>query len=124
MKRKTFVFFKMAPSAIFYLFSSRSSLLTKIEGYFSFYACEMMIFYEQILRCATLKLRPNSLPPPRGRKFIYLERTRPDTRPKPVADEWAGVRMRVFTLSDRFQLERDGPTNWPTDQPTDGQSLL
>ena len=78
-KKEFYVFFKMAPIVIFYLFSFRSSVHTKIEGYFSFYACEMIIFYEQNLRCATLKLRPNSLPRPRGRKFRYLERTRPDT---------------------------------------------
>ena len=69
-----FVFFKMAPSAIFYLFSFRSSVLTKIEGYFNFYTCEMMIFCEQNLICATLKLRPNSLSRPRGHQFICLER--------------------------------------------------
>ena len=69
-----FVFFKMAPSAIFYLFSFRSSVLTKIEGYFNFYTCEMMIFCEQNLICATLKLRPNSLPWPWGLQFICLER--------------------------------------------------
>ena len=64
----------MAPSAIFYLFSFRSSVLTKIEGYFNFYTCEMMIFCEQNLICATLKLRPNSLPRPQGLQFICLER--------------------------------------------------
>ena len=42
--------------------------------------------------------------------------TRPDTRPIPVADGWAGAEMRVFALS---QLDHHGPTNQPTDQPTD-----
>ena len=40
--------------------------------------------------------------------------TRPDTRPKPVADGWAGAEMRVFTLSNSII----------TDGPTGGQSLL
>ena len=59
-----------------------------------------------------------------GAKWILAQftETRPDTRPKPVADGWAGARMRVFTLCDRFQLERDGPTDRPTDQPTDGRT--
>ena len=39
--------------------------------------------------------------------------TRPDTRPIPVADGWAGAEMRVFTLFDG-----------PTDGRTDGQRLL
>ena len=64
----------MVPSAIFYLFSFRSSVFTKVEGYFSSYTCEMMIFCKQNLICATLKLRPNSLPQPRGLQFICLER--------------------------------------------------
>ena len=29
-----------------------------------------------------------------------IEKTRPDTRPIPVADGWAGAEMRVFTLFD------------------------
>ena len=69
-----FVFFIMAPSAIFYLFSFRSSVFTKVEGYFSSYTCEMMIFCKQNLICATLKLRPNSLPQPQGLQFTCLER--------------------------------------------------
>ena len=44
--------------------------------------------------------------------------TRPDTRPIPVADGWAGAEMRVFTLSNSITTDR------PTDQRTDGQSLL
>ena len=40
----------------------------------------------------------------------------------PVADGWAGARMRVFTLCDRFQLERDGPTDGPTNRRTDKAS--
>ena len=42
-------------------------------------------------------------------------KTRPDTRPIPVADGWAGAEMRVFALS---QLDHHGPT----DQPTDGRT--
>ena len=36
------------------------------------------------------------------RHFGFATGTRPDTRPKPVADGWAGARTRGFTLSDRF----------------------
>ena len=115
-KKEFYVFFKMAPIVIFYLFSFRSSVHTKIEGYFSFYACEMIIFYEQNLRCATLKLRPNSLPRPRGRKFIYLERTRPDTRPKPVADGWAGAECAFSHISTRAYRRTDGRTDGRTDK--------
>ena len=42
--------------------------------------------------------------------------TRPDTRPIPVADGWAGAEMRVFPLSDSITMDR------PTDQPTDKAS--
>ena len=42
-------------------------------------------------------------------------KTRPDTRPIPVADGWAGAEMRVFTLSKSITM---------ADQRTDGQSLL
>ena len=45
-------------------------------------------------------------------------RTRPDTRPIPVADGWAGAKMRVHT----FQLDHHGPTNQPTDGRTDGRT--
>ena len=44
--------------------------------------------------------------------------TRPDTRPIPVADGWAGAEMRVFTLSNSITMDRR------TDGPTDGQRLL
>ena len=44
------------------------------------------------------------------------ERTRPDTRPIPVADGWAGAEMRVFPLSDSIT------TDQPTDRPTDGRT--
>ena len=50
--------------------------------------------------------------------------TRPDTRPIPVADGWAGAEMRVFTLSN--SIITDGPTdqrtNGRTDQRTDKAS--
>ena len=36
--------------------------------------------------------------------------TRPDTRPIPVADGWAGAKMRVFTLFDSC-LRSDGRTD-------------
>ena len=45
-------------------------------------------------------------------------KTRPDTRPIPVADGWAGAEMRVFTIANSIT------TDGPTDGPTDGQSLL
>ena len=57
-------------------------------------------------------------------KILSVEtvtKTRPDTQPIPVADGWAGAEMRVFALS---QLDHHGPTDRPTKQPTDGQSLL
>ena len=44
-------------------------------------------------------------------------KTRPDTRPIPVADRWAGVEMRVFTLFDSCSR-----TNQRTDGPTDGRT--
>ena len=43
--------------------------------------------------------------------------TRPDTRPIPVADGWAGAEMRVFTLSNSITM-----TDGPTDRRTDGQT--
>ena len=49
-----------------------------------------------------------------------LRETRPDTRPIPVADGWAGAEMRVFPLFNSSVT--DGPTDQPTDQPTDGQT--
>ena len=48
--------------------------------------------------------------------------TRPDTRPIPVADGWAGAEMRVFPLFDSSVT--DQRTDGPTDGRTDGQSLL
>ncbi|MEE3023624.1 MAG: hypothetical protein VX367_13630 [SAR324 cluster bacterium] len=49
-------------------------------------------------------------------------KTRPDTRPIPVADGWAGAELRAFTLSNSITTDR--LTNRPTNRPTDGQSLL
>ena len=49
---------------------------------------------------------------------VTIIATRPDTRPIPVADGWAGAEMRVFALSKLDDLYG------PTDRPTDGQSLL
>ena len=46
--------------------------------------------------------------------------TRPDTRPIPVADGWAGAEMRVFPLFDSSVT--DQPTNQPTDRRTDGRT--
>ena len=40
--------------------------------------------------------------------------TRPDTRPIPVADGWAGADMRVFLLSTRADRPTDGPTDGRT----------
>ena len=51
----------------------------------------------------------------------YYE-TRPETRPIPVADGWAGAEMRVLALS---QLDYPyGPTDGPTDRRTDGRTKL
>ena len=44
--------------------------------------------------------------------------TRPDTRPIPVADGWAGAEMRVFILSN--SIITDQRTNGPTDQRSNG----
>ena len=41
--------------------------------------------------------------------------TRPDTRPIPVADGWAGAELWVFTLFDSCSR-----TNLPTNRPTNG----
>ena len=43
------------------------------------------------------------------------EKTRPDTRPIPVADGWAGAEMHVFPLFDSCSR-----TDQPTDRPTNG----
>ena len=45
------------------------------------------------------------------------EKTRPDTRPIPVADGWAGAEMRVLPLFDSCS-----PTDRRTDGPTDGRT--
>ena len=44
--------------------------------------------------------------------------TRPDTRPIPVADGWAGAEMRVFALSNSITMDRrmDGRTDRRTDK--------
>ena len=44
-----------------------------------------------------------------------IEVTRPDTRPIPVADRWAGAEMRVFTLSNSITMT-DRETNGRTDK--------
>ena len=51
-------------------------------------------------------------------KIQNTMKTRPDTWPIPVADEWAGAEMHVFTL---FTMT-DGRTNGRTDQRTDKAS--
>ena len=43
-------------------------------------------------------------------------KTRPGTRPIPVADGWAGAEMRVFLLFDLSVTDR------PIDRPTDGRT--
>ena len=43
-------------------------------------------------------------------------KTRPDTRPIPVADGWAGAEMRVFTFSNSIITDR------PMDRRTDGRT--
>ena len=50
--------------------------------------------------------------------------TRPDTRPIPVADGWAGAEMRVFALTQLDHLYGVWTDQLPADGPTDGQSLL
>ena len=51
-----------------------------------------------------------------NKKAVFREKTRPDTRPIPVADGWAGEEMRVFPLFDSSVTDR------PTNQPTDGRT--
>ena len=48
-------------------------------------------------------------------KLAYNIKTRPDARPIPVADRWAGAVMRVFTLFDSCS-RTDGPTDQRTDK--------
>ena len=56
-----------------------------------------------------------------GVAWVECIQTRVDTRPIPVADGWAGVEMRVLTLSNL--ITTDQRTNGPKDGQTDGQSL-
>ena len=46
-------------------------------------------------------------------KTMTNDLTRPDTRPMPVADGWAGAEMRVFALSqlDHHDQQTDGWTD-------------
>ena len=46
------------------------------------------------------------------------DETRPDTRPIPVADRWAGAELRLSTLTNSIIVDQR------TDQWTGGQSLL
>ena len=50
-------------------------------------------------------------------EVALLDKTRPDTRPIPVADGWAGAEMRVFTLYNSITI-----TDGPTDERTDGRT--
>ena len=50
---------------------------------------------------------------------LVSSKTRPDTRPIPVADGWAGAEMRVVTLFDSCS-RTDGRTDGLTDQRTNG----
>ena len=52
----------------------------------------------------------------------HRKKTRPDTRPIPIADGWVGADMRVFPLSTRADGPTDRRTNSPTDGPTDKAS--
>ena len=54
-------------------------------------------------------------------RITDLPSTRPDTRPIPVADGWAGAEMRVFTFFNSWS-RTDRPTNRPTDRPTNGRT--
>ena len=49
-------------------------------------------------------------------RITMAKRTRPDTRPIPVADGWAGAEMRIFALSQLDDIYRltDRVTNRPT----------
>ena len=51
---------------------------------------------------------------------VKCYKTRPETRPIPVADGWAGAEMRVFPLFDLSVT--DQPTDQPTNRPTDGRT--
>ena len=51
--------------------------------------------------------------------------TRPDTRPIPVANGWAGAEMRFFSLFDSITMTNgrtDGSKDGRTDQRTDGRT--
>ena len=61
--------------------------------------------------------RPDTRQDSRGQLGRGRNATRPDTRPIPVADGWAGAEMRVFPLFDSSVT--DQPTNRRTDRPTD-----
>ena len=52
----------------------------------------------------------------------FIMRTRPDTRPIPVADGWAGAEMPVFPLFN--SMTPDERKDGRTDGLTDGRSLL
>ena len=56
---------------------------------------------------------------PRFNPFVIREKTRPDTRPIPVADGWAGAEMQIFALSN--SIITNGPLDQWTDGPTDGR---
>ena len=53
--------------------------------------------------------------------WVYKKGTRPDTRPIPVADRWAGVEMCVFILSNSITMT-DGPTDGAKNQWSDKAS--
>ena len=71
----------------------------------------MTLLYET----STITIRTSM---PKNAKIKCCYGTRPDTRPIPVADGWAGAEMRGFPLFDSSVTDRR------TDQRTDGQSLL
>ena len=65
--------------------------------------------YESRNRAAIFRPRAVCMQP-------LFKKTRPDTRPIPVADGWAGAEMRVFPLFDSIT------TDQPPDQPTNGRT--
>ena len=65
------------------------------------------------LRATTLLVAPESL--------SDRMTTRPDARPIPVADGWAGAEMRVFTFSNSITMT-DRRTDERTDRRTDGRT--
>ena len=68
------------------------------------------------------KQRKNYTPDNCGHS-VGCHETRPDTRPIPVAEGWAGAEMRVFTLSNSITMT-DELTDGSTDEPMEGKSLL